>query len=175
MRLMITFLMTGLMSATALAEVVKSTAEGFIVQHSVIIESDRPTVFATMTGKVGQWWSSDHSFSASASNMLIDEQCFCERWDGNLIRHLNTVIWLENSKVIMEGGLGPLKELGLNGTMIWTVTANDDAGTTVNWKYHVYGYGDTDLTTLAPVVDGVLGEQLGRLLEALGQGATRSE
>jgi len=171
MRLMITILMTGLMSTAAQAEILKSTAEGFIVQHSVNIASDPATVFETMTGKVGQWWSSDHSFSGSATNMLIDEQCFCERWDGNLVRHLITVVWLENSKVVMEGGLGPLKELGLSGTMIWTLTANDDATVTVDWKYHVYGYSDSNLITLATAVDGVLAEQSGRLLEALGQGA----
>ncbi|MCP4045238.1 MAG: hypothetical protein GY732_04525 [Gammaproteobacteria bacterium] len=167
MRLMITILMTVMMSAAVQAEVLKSSAEGFIVQHIVNIESDTATVFETMTDKVGQWWSSDHSFSGSAGNMLIDDQCFCERWGGNLVRHLNTVIWLDNSKVVMEGGLGPLKELGLTGTMIWALTASDDVTTTVNWKYHVYGYSDTDLTTLATAVDGVLGEQMDRLLESM--------
>ena len=51
-------------------------------------------------------------------NMLIDSDCFCERWGANLVHHLDTVAWIENSKVVMEGGLGPLKELGLSGTMI---------------------------------------------------------
>jgi hypothetical protein len=60
MRLMITILMSGLMTAAAQAEVLKTTAEGFIVRHTANIESDTATVFETMTGKVGQWWSPDH-------------------------------------------------------------------------------------------------------------------
>lgn len=172
---MITVLLTGMMSVAAQAEVVKSTAEGFIVAHTVNIESDTVTVFETMTSKVGRWWDPGHSFSGNADNMLISDLCFCEHWDGNLVRHLSTVIWLEDSKVVMEGGLGPLKELGLSGTMIWALIANDDATTTVNWKYHVYGYSDTNLITLAPAVDGVLGEQMGRLLESIKNGETQPE
>ena len=168
MRLMITLLMmTVVVTTPAQAALVKSTAEGFIAQHTVTIKTDSVMVFETMTSKIGQWWNPEHSFSGDAGNMLIDEQCFCERWDGNLVRHLNTVIWMENSRVVMEGGLGPLKELGLSGTMIWALTANEDATTTLNWKYHVYGYGDTDLDSLATAVDGVLAEQIGRLTEFL--------
>mgnify|MGYP001825710632 CR=1 FL=1 len=167
MRTMITFLLTGLMMASAQAELVKSGAEGFIVHRSVTIENDVAAVFETMTARVGQWWNPDHSFSGDAGNMLINEQCFCERWDGNLVRHLNTVIWREDSKIVMEGGLGPLKELGLNGTMIWALTANDDATTTLDWKYHVHGYSETDMGALATAVDGVLAEQLGRLAGAM--------
>jgi hypothetical protein len=175
MRLIISLLVTSLVSAMAQAELVKSTAEGFIVRHTATIESDVATVFRTMTNNVGTWWNPDHSFSGDAGNMRIDEQCFCERWGENLVRHLNTVIWREDSKVVMEGGLGPLKELGLNGTMIWALAASDDGTTTVNWKYHVYGYGDTDLITLATAVDGVLGEQIGRLQESIKHGGTQSE
>lgn len=167
MRSLIIFLLTGSIATVAQAELVKSTPEGFIVGHTATIESDVATVFEAMTARVGQWWSPDHSFSGDAGNMLIDEHCFCERWNGNLVRHLNTVIWRENSKVVMEGGLGPLKELGLNGTMIWALTANDDATTTLDWKYHVYGYSETDMSALAMAVDGVLAEQLGRLARAM--------
>jgi len=63
----------------------------------------------------------------------------------------------------MEGGLGPLKELGLGGTMIWSLVPNDNAGTTVTWKYHVYGFSETSLPELATAVDGVLKEQIERL------------
>ncbi len=55
MRLMTIILVTCLMSTAARAEVLESTAEGFIVQHRVNMESDLATAFETMTGKVGQW------------------------------------------------------------------------------------------------------------------------
>lgn len=152
------------MATAAQAELMKSTDDGFILRHEATVEHDVATVFETMTTNVGQWWNPDHSFSGDAGNMLIDEKCFCERWSGNLVRHLATVIWMGNSKVVMEGGLGPLKELGLNGTMIWALIANDEGTTTLIWKYHVYGYSDTDMSALATAVDGVLAEQLGRLV-----------
>ena len=164
MRTVFTLLLAGLMANVAEAELIRSTADGFIIRHEATVEGDVTAVFETMTASVGRWWSPDHSFSGDAGNMLIDQQCFCERWSGNLVRHLDTVIWREDSKVVMEGGLGPLKEVGLNGTMIWTLTADDDGTTTLIWKYHVYGYSDTDMSALATAVDGVLAEQLGRLV-----------
>jgi hypothetical protein len=155
------------MIATAKADVIKSTDDGFILQHSVSVGHDKARVFKTMTSNVGQWWSSGHSFSGDAGNMLIDAECFCERWGDNLVRHLTTTIWMENSKVVMEGGLGPLKELGLSGTMVWSLASNDDAGTTITWKYHVYGFSETGLSELATAVDGVLKEQIDRLVNYL--------
>jgi len=149
----------------ARAELTKSNDDGFIVQHSVDIARDKGAVFTAMTGQVGKWWSPDHSFSGDAGNMLIDQECFCERWENNLVRHLDTAIWMENSKLIMEGGLGPLKELGLSGTMVWSLAAKDESATTVTWKYHVYGYSDTVMADLAGAVDGVLKEQIGRLAD----------
>jgi len=167
MRLIICLLLTTMMSNTTHAEVVKSTEDGFIIQHSATATASKALVFEAMTSKVGKWWNPAHSFSGDAGNLQIDESCFCERWDGNLVRHLNTVAWLINSKVVMEGGLGPLKELGLNGTMIWALTANDDGSTTISWKYHVYGYSETDMPALSGAVDGVLKEQIGRLVAYL--------
>ena len=160
---MIGMLLTGMITATAHAKVVKTSEDGFIVRHGAAVAGDKTAVFETMTGKLGQWWSPDHSFSGDAGNMQVDAQCFCESWAGNLVRHLNTVIWIENSKVVMEGGLGPLKELGLSGTMVWTMDSISDSGTGITWKYHVYGYSDTGLSELAIAVDGVLKEQIDRL------------
>ena len=156
-----------LLSCPAYAELLKSTDDGFIVQHRTAIDRDVAMVFTAMTAKVGEWWNPDHSFSGDAGNMMIDLECFCERWENNLVRHLDTMIWIENSKVIMEGGLGPLKELGLSGSMIWLLAPNAEDGTTVTWKYHVYGTSETGLTGLAAAVDGVLKEQIDRLADYL--------
>jgi hypothetical protein len=124
---------------------------------------DKEAVFQAMTSEIGKWWGSDHSFSGDSGNMLIDSECFCERWGSNIVRHLNTEIWMENSKIVMQGGLGPLKELGLSGSMVWSLVGDTEAGTTVTWTYHVYGYSETDLPGLAVAVDGVLLEQINGL------------
>ena len=155
------------MTVTANAEVIKSADDGFILQHEVTINRDKATVFNTMTTQLGAWWNPDHSFSSDAGNMLVDAECFCERWGANVVRHLVTATWIENSKVILEGGLGPLKELGLSGTMIWSLAQNDDAGTTVTRRYHVYGFSETGMPGLAIAVDGVLKEQIDRLAHHL--------
>ncbi|MBT8071889.1 MAG: hypothetical protein HKP21_01820 [Xanthomonadales bacterium] len=167
MRLIISIFLTGMMTATAQAEVAVSGSEGFISQHHATVASNKAQVFEAMTAGLGQWWSSGHSFSGDAANMRLNKQCLCERWDNSLVHHLNTEIWIENSKVVLAGGLGPLKELGLSGTMIWSLAATDDGGTDINWKYHVYGFSQADLAALADAVDGVLAEQLGRLVKHL--------
>jgi hypothetical protein len=163
MRMIIGILLTGMISTAAHAGVIEAEHDGFIIQHSATVSTEISGVFKEMTGKVGLWWNPDHSFSGDAGNMLIDSECFCERWGGNLVRHLNTTIWMENSKVVLEGGLGPLKELGLSGTMIWSLKPSDEPGTTIYWRYHVYGYSETDLPGLAEAVDDVLKEQIDRL------------
>ena len=164
MHLVICLVLTLLVTAPIRAEVVKSTPEGFIVRQGADVNAESKRVFDAMTLEAGQWWHPDHSFSGDAGNMRIDEQCFCERWDTNLVRHMDTTIWLPGSKLVLQGGLGPLKELGLNGTMTWVLTAKPDGGTAVTWTYHVFGYSATDMAALANAVDGVLGQQLGRLV-----------
>jgi hypothetical protein len=168
MHLIIATLLTALLSITAHAEVLNSNDAGFISQHVMTTATDKSTAFEAMTNKVGLWWNPDHSFSGDAANMQIDAQCFCERWGSNLVHHLNTEIWIENSKVVMAGGLGPLKELGLSGMMVWSLTTNEHEQTAVNWNYHVFGYSETDMQALASAVDAVLAEQLGRLADYLG-------
>lgn len=175
MRMMFCLLFTCMISASIQADVIKSSSDGFIIQHSVIVAKDKTVVFQEMTENIGSWWNPDHSFSGNAGAMLIDENCYCERWGNNLVRHLDTTFWIENEKVVMQGGLGPLKELGLSGTMIWSLTPGEDTGTTISWKYHVFGYSETDLPGLAVAVDGVLKEQIDRLVNHLagkGESAT---
>ena len=45
--------------------------------------------------------------------------------------------------------------------------ASANAGT-VTWKYHVFGFSETDMPGLATAVDGVLEEQINRLAGYLG-------
>lgn len=166
MRLIALILFIATLSSTAFAEVTKSDAGGFIIQHTATVSKDTETVFTAMT-QVGEWWNSSHTYSGDAGNMYIDQHCFCERWERNLVRHLNTAIWMQDSRLVFEGGLGPLKDFGLEGTMIWSLSPADDGGTTIAWKYYVNGFTDTDVVEFAPVVDGVLAEQFGNLTNFL--------
>jgi len=167
MRVLPCWLLICIISAPVQSEIKKTSSTGFIIQHSINVADDRTAVFQAMTQNIGAWWSPAHSFSGDADTMLLDKNCFCERWEDNLVRHLNTTIWIQNEKVVMHGGLGPLKELGLSGTMTWSLSQAENSMTTISWKYHVFGYSETDLPGLAVAVDGVLEQQINNLVRHL--------
>jgi hypothetical protein len=60
------------------------------------------------------------------------------------------------------GGLGPLQELGVSGVMTFTV-APVASGAKITMTYRVSGDASLALDQVAPLVDGVLMEQFGRL------------
>lgn len=145
------------------AELLVSRSDGFIIEQQRTLLATKTAVFDRMTAGLSSWWDADHSFSGDAGNLRLDRDCLCEAWGDSLVRHLDVKSWLQGDKVIMQGGLGPLKELGLHGTMIWSVAASSERETVVHWKYFVAGVSDADLLALAPVVDAVLGGQMDRL------------
>jgi hypothetical protein len=60
------------------------------------------------------------------------------------------------------GALGPLQELGATGVLTFTV-APAASGAKITMIYRVAGDSGLDLAPLAPLVDGVMMEQFGRL------------
>jgi hypothetical protein len=63
---------------------------------------------------------------------------------------------------ILDGALGPLMFSGAAGHLVWSL--EEKAGhTTLTQTYYVGGYYPGGLDKLAPAVDEVLGEQVGRL------------
>ena len=68
----------------------------------------------------------------------------------------------------LRGSLGPLQSEALTGTLTVTLKAVD-GGTEIDWTYVVGGHARFSLQELAPVVDGVIGEQFGRLGDMLGR------
>ena len=152
-------------SATALAEVADSSANGFTVVHEVTIDAPRTETWLVAI-RIGEWWSNDHTISGDASRMTIDpvpQGCFCEALGKNAgvvhltVMSVNPTVWLR-----LTGGLGPLGLLGVEGNMTWDFQATD-AGTRVRMTYAVGGYMASGLDGMAPAVDAVLGEALARL------------
>ena len=47
------------------------------------------------------------------------------------------------------------EQLGLTGTMTWSLAATDDGGTLIDLTYHVYGFSQADISALSAAVDGV--------------------
>jgi hypothetical protein len=78
------------------------------------------------------------------------------------VRHM-TIVYASPGKLLrLSGGLGPLQEIAVAGSMTWTLSA-EGSSTKVDLTYRVGGYYEGGLATLAPIVDGVLREQLERM------------
>ena len=62
----------------------------------------------------------------------------------------------------MAGALGPLQGEAVLGVLTIKLTKTE-AGTRIDWDYVVGGYVRAQPAEIAPAVDQMLGEQLGRL------------
>ena len=154
------------LSSAARADVVDSSAGGFTVKTVVQISAPAANVYRALVDRVWAWWESSHTFSGSASNLSIDATpggCFCEKLpNGGGVRHM-TVVYVDSGKLLrLSGGLGPLGEMAVTGTM--TLKLTEAAGkTAVEMTYRVGGYSPGGLDGIAKPVDGVLTTQLQRL------------
>jgi hypothetical protein len=152
-------------SASARAEIADSSAAGFRVRYTASLRATPAAAYDAIVRHVGAWWSSDHTFSGDAKNLSIVATpggCFCERLPGGGgVRHLTVVHAAPGKRLCLIGGLGPLQQAGVAGSMTWNLTAAD-GGTTLEMTYAVGGYVPGGITALAPIVDSVLGEQFER-------------
>jgi len=136
------------------------------VEHEVVVDAPRDVVWQAAVGNVGAWWSSDHTISGDAANLRIEPRplgCFCERISaqGSVV-HLTVSFVNPGVLLRMTGALGPLGLMGVSGNMFWEFF-DEDEGTRVKFSYAIGGYHPDGLDTLAPGVDAVIGEALGRL------------
>ena len=157
-------LATGL-AGSAEAEVKSVAPSGFEIVETMTIHAPPEQVYAGL-GKIGQWWSSSHTFSRDASNLSLDLKaggCFCERLkDGGSVQHLIVVYAAPGEGLRLRGALGPLQMEGVDGTLAWALKPSE-GGTNVTQSYVVGGYIRSGMDQWAPKVDRVLHEQLDRL------------
>lgn len=158
----------------ATGEVRDSAANGFTTVNEVVIGGERAATWKAAVHEIGQWWSSDHTVSGDATRMSINpamQGCFCESL-GEQAGVVHLTVTMVNPTVLlrMTGGLGPLGLMGLDGNMTWEFEDAED-GTRVRFTYAVGGYSPTGLDTIAPAVDGVIGEALGRLKRYIETGS----
>lgn len=153
------------------AEVVSSSDAGFEVSRTATVPATPAKAYEAL-GKPALWWSSDHSWSGDAKNMTLDLRaggCFCEALpaDKGSVEH-GRIIYAQPGKMLrFSGVLGPLQSEAATGTMTWTLKAVP-GGTEITQRYAVHGYSARGLKAIAPIVDGVLGQQLDRLAKHLG-------
>jgi uncharacterized protein YndB with AHSA1/START domain len=162
--------------APALAEVSASTETGFATHSEVVVAATPAQVWAEMTKPAG-WWNAEHSYSGNAANMHLDPVaggCFCEviptsaGEPAGQVEHMRVLYVAPYSTLRLSGGLGPLQAEAVTGVLTMTLKP-EGAMTRISWDYVVGGYMRMKMAEMAPVVDGVVGEQLLRLAAQLGK------
>lgn len=157
-----------LAAAPASAEVVKVEGSTFIVEHKLIV-AVAPDALWRSLGEPARWWSKAHSWSGDSANFSMAMRpggCFCEALpEGGGAEHARVVYVAPNKLLRLSGALGPLQQGAVAGTLSFEL-AGEGAGTALVVRYVVSGYTGMDAATLAPLVDGVIGEQAAGLKRA---------
>ncbi len=125
-----------------------------------------PAVVYHKLVKVAGWWDPKHTWSGSARNLKLEPRaggCFCEKLpNGGSVQH-GRVIFAQPGKLLrLDAALGPLQDMAVTGVLTFTL-APDGPGTPIKMTYRVAGVLTMDSAKLAPLVDQVMGIQLGRL------------
>ena len=155
------------------AEIADSSDVGFTLKFTALAKATPDKSYRALTNSVGKWWSSEHTYTGDARNLSIQDRpggCFCERFPaGGGIEHMRVVYSSPGEALRLLGALGPLQEMGMQGSMTWAFAKEGD-GTRIKVTYAVGGYCPGGPGALAPIVDRVIGEQFDRLLRFLETG-----
>lgn len=157
--------------SVAHAEVTEVSDSSFTVSHSVNTPASPQQAWNAMTQDIAKWWNGDHSWSGDAANFYVRAElggCFCERLPGidgqadGGVEHLR-IIYIKPGEVIrFDGSLGPFMDMPAQGRMSWVIAPAPEGapGSTITFTYRVHGYLEGGFAGLAPVVDGVVDQQL---------------
>jgi hypothetical protein len=147
------------------AEVVSSNANGFHIRETVQIVVPTAVAYDAFANPSG-WWNKAHTYSGDSKNLslaLSPGGCFCERIPetGGGIEHLRVAYVEPGKRIVMTGSLGPLLYQATSGVMDVQVE-RIAGGSKVTLDYRVAGFAEGGAQKLAPLVDGVLAEQMRR-------------
>ena len=164
MRRIILFAAALVAASPASAEVVSSGSNGFHIRHSVQLVIPTQNAFASFT-RVGRWWNDDHTYSGAATNMSLAASpggCFCERLPGGGgIEHMRVSFVKPGERLVLTGALGPLLFEATAGVMDVQVE-RIAGGSRITMDYKAAGFATGGAERMAPLVDSVLAEQMGR-------------
>jgi uncharacterized protein YndB with AHSA1/START domain len=159
----------------AAAEVVSSTASGFVSRNEVLVAVPAAEVWTAMLRPAG-WWNGDHTYSGNPANLTIVPSaggCFCEvipatdSASEGQIEHMRVIYVAPGATLRLTGGLGPLQSEAVTGVLTMTLAPDGDM-TRIRWDYVVGGFMRLETAEIGPLVDQVVGEQLLRLATSLG-------
>jgi hypothetical protein len=162
-----TFIVLISTATAAQAAVVDSSPSSLQVKHTASMAAAPEKVWQSFL-QVDKWWSGEHTFSGSASNLRLEARpggCFCETLPGGGgVLHLTVAFVAPNKHMTLKGGLGPFVNAAVDGAMTFDI-APSGPGSDVTLAYAVAGYfpAPGGLGAIAPTVDDVLGQQFARL------------
>jgi uncharacterized protein YndB with AHSA1/START domain len=147
------------------AEVRDTREGGFTIESTVMAEAAPAEVYRRLI-KIAGWWDPKHTWSGSARNLKLEPKaggCFCEKLaDGGSVQHARVIFAQPGKLLRLEGALGPLQDMAVTGVLTFNL-APDGPGTRITMTYRVAGVLTMEPAKLAPLVDQVMGIQLGRL------------
>jgi hypothetical protein len=163
MRLVL-FMTSLAIASPASAAVVSADDHGFEIQQSVNLVVPQAQAYNAF-GQVGQWWSSEHTYSGDAKRMTLQMRpggCFCEPLDGGGgVEHMRVSYVQPGERIVLTGSLGPLLYEATTGVMDVKVE-RIAGGSKVTMNYRVAGFAKGGAAAMAPLVDQVLAEQMKR-------------
>jgi uncharacterized protein YndB with AHSA1/START domain len=161
-----------LAAGPAAAEVKSAEAAGFEVEAKAVVAAT-PAETYFMLGRIDEWWDKSHTYSGNSANLRLRLKvggCLCERIpDGKgEIEHMRVIYTRPGVTLRLQGGLGPLQELGVAGVLTWSLKPVP-GGTEEVQTYRVGGYVKGGADKLAPIVDMVMAAQLAGLQRRLAR------
>lgn len=152
------------------AEVLRQEAHGFEIRLERQLAAAPAETFAVIV-RIGDWWSDAHTWSGKAANMQITLAaggCFCERWDQGETEHGRVLQFVRDRSLRLAALLGPLHSLPVAAVLEFQLQPAQQ-GTRLVLTYRVSG-NTPELAALPAAVDGVLAEQLDRLVRLVATG-----
>ncbi len=153
------------------AEVIDSANNGFTVKIAFDVAVPAAKAYSDIVN-VASWWDPEHTFSGKASCLSLDATpggCFCEKLPNGGVRHL-TVVYADPGKMLrLNGGLGPMQDMAVAGSLNFALA--DSAGkTTIVMTYKVGGYLPGGVNAMAKPADAMLTGAMQRLKRYIDTG-----
>lgn len=151
-------------SGVASAGIVETSSVGFRLRTVQQVAAPPSKVFGAL-GEWGRWWTDAHTYSGKAANMtvaLTAGSCLCETLPkGGSVRHGVVELVIPDRLLRLDAALGPLQDEGVSAALTLLLKPKD-GGTELTATYNVGGARDA-IVKIAPDVDGVISENVGRL------------
>ncbi len=156
-------------TVTQKPKVTEVAANGFQIRMTIPCKAKPDVVYDSFVNDVGEWWDKSHTYTQDATNLSIEPKpngWFIEKLpNGGFVRHFE-IVYLAPSKTIrLEGGMGPLQEQGVAGSMTINFKPAGD-GTDIDLTYNVGGFmpgGEAKMKQWSEPVKMVITQQMERL------------